>query len=126
MRFYVRRTSNGYGDGGPPPIPEAIPAKVPRWDVRTFKSPEEFDARFGQEPWLSRGTDHRVLRGPRGGSTGICRRMGDEDGWIVEIDSLAALLVLVDKYGDLVLTHVDNRGAPDDPYQLEVYDSWRE
>ncbi len=124
-RFYVRRTSD-YG-GGAQPIPGAIRTKVPVWDVRTFKSPEEHDARFPGTPWLSRGTEHAVIRGPRGGATGIRRRVEDSEGWSIELPDLEALIALVRNTGDIVVKSLDGRtNFPDEPIELEIYDTWRE
>jgi hypothetical protein len=121
MRFAVTRTSS-YLDDETPPCDGAAKGTLPRWDVRTFKSFEEHDAKL-TPPWLSRGTDHQVITGPRGGATGIKRRMEDGTAWFVDIDSLEALVAFHDKHGDLVLTEAfGNNGHP----CLEIYDDYRE
>jgi hypothetical protein len=77
----VRRTS----DRDERPCPEAVPGTIDRWDVRTFKSPEEHDTKLTRDtPWLKRGTDHQIIYGPRGGATGIKRKTGQEDTWFIE------------------------------------------
>ena len=127
MRFLVKRSSTRFDDEAP--CPEAERGTVAVWDVRTLKSPEEFDAKIGSqgwqhvEPWLSKGTDHQVVRGPRGGAQGIKRRLRDDPAWYVEIPDLAALLALRDCYGDLIVSWSDDDGEQD---SLEIYDGWRE
>ena len=100
--------------------------KAPSWDVRTFKSPEEHDARFPGDPWFSRGTQHEIVRGPRGESQGIRRRMEDQDGWAIDIDTLDDLWQLVRREGEIIIKGLDGRLVPDDQAALEIYDTWRE
>jgi hypothetical protein len=124
MKFVVSRTSQ-YGDDSRP-CPEATGELQPRWDVRTFKSPEEHDAKVGHlrsGTWASRGTEHQTVYGPRGGVAGIKRHLGDETVWSVEIPDLDALLSFAEQHGELVLTPWN----PDDRMPaLEIYDTYRE
>jgi hypothetical protein len=120
VRFEIRRTS----DRDSKPCPEAVPGKVDYWDIRTFKSPEEHDAKLTNDrPWHARGTDHQVVHGPRGGVQGIKRKLGQQDTWFIEFDDLAALVAFFEKYGDLVIT---TSWADKETPMVEIYDGWRE
>lgn len=121
VRFQVRRTSTSYDET--PPCVEAVKGTIPYWDVRTFKSPEEHDAKLGKPYWADVGTEHQLVYGPRGGVQGIKRRKGDHEAWFVEFDSLAGLMAFYEKYGDLVLTTSwEDKETP----MLEIYDDYRE
>lgn len=121
VRFEVRRTSL-YGDERP--CPEAILGSTQVWDVRTYKSPEEHDAKHGhREKWHERGTEHGLVYGPRGGVRGIKRRLADRPAWFVEIASLDALLAFYRRHGELVIGESwSNNGQP----AIEIYDGYRE
>ena len=116
MKFRVERTS--VWDDETQPCLEAVSEMIPRWDRRTFKSPEEHDAKLPHnEPWLSNGTEHRLVYGPRGGVIGIERRTGDVMVWFVTLDSLDDLIAFSDKYGALVVSAEPS---------IEIYDGYRE
>lgn len=117
MEFEVTRTSI---HDHARPCPEAEERMVEQWDERTFKSPEEHDARFPSNPWLSRGRDHQLVHGPRGGVVGIRRRVDDRKAWFVEIESIDGLLAFMDKHGAVVLSR-DGTWP-----ELEIYDDYRE
>jgi hypothetical protein len=125
MRFQVRRTSQFLADELPP-CEEAVKGTVPYWDHRTSKSPEEFDRQVGERTgdlWFSRGTEHGIVYGPRGGVHGIKRRLHDEDAWFVEFDSLEALIAFFEKHGNLVITTSwSDKTSP----MVEIYDDYRE
>jgi hypothetical protein len=126
MRFRVTRTSMRYGDDVKPPCDDAEPGPVERWDIRTFKSAEEFDSKFAGTrfgKWHDRGTDHQVIRGPRGEARGIKRRVDDEPGWFVELADLAALLAFHATHGELVIETDECYGSVP---TIEIYDGWRE
>jgi hypothetical protein len=121
MLFQVERTSRRLDDGKP--CPEAREDTIERWDRRTFKSPEEHDERFPHQPWYSKGTDHQIVYGPRGGAQGIKRRMEDARAWYVEIGSLEALMTFRAKHGEVILkTSDEDERTP----TLEIYDDYRE
>jgi len=125
VRFLVTRTSEW--DETVSPCPEAIPTQRRCWDHRTFKSPKEYDAKFGGErrgPWLSEGSEHRIDRGPRGGAQGISRMLRTEQAWAIDLPSLDDLLAFVNKYGEVV---IGNEWPEDgNPPTVEIYDGWRE
>ena len=126
MRFIVERTSVY---GGRKPCGEAVPGMVQSWDARTFKSPDEYDEKFGGAtgpmggPWLSKGTDHEIIRGPRGGATGIRRRLADKAAWFVDIESLEELVAFVNRHGDVV---IGEHWMGDPHLRIEIYDGYRE
>lgn len=120
MRFKVERTS--LWDDDKPPCEGATKGELDWWDCRTFKSPEEHDAKLN-ERWHDKGADHQLVYGPRGGVQGIKRNMGPRPAWFVEIASLEALMAFHEKHGDLVVTSaLGNPGTP----LLEIYDDYRE
>jgi len=85
--------------------------------MRTFKTPEDFAKRLGED-WYVKGQNHRKVRG------GIARDFPDE-AWFVEIDSLDALLRFHEKHGNLVLGGGWYDSAEKYP-QIEIYDGYRE
>ncbi len=122
MRFAVERVSEYRDDVAP--CSEALRDEIEVWDVRTFKSPEEHDEIIVNDaPWLSRGTDHGLVLGPRGGVQGIKRRMGTETAWFVEIEDLDALMVFYEEHGDLIIT--TNWNDHETP-TIDIYDDYRE
>lgn len=125
MRFAVKRTISSYDDDAGP-CPGAVKGTLPYWDCRTFKSPEEHDAKLKRrdgEGWFDRGTEHQITYGPRGGVHGIKRRTEDVTAWFIEIDSIEALMAFYEEHGDLVLTEsFGNNGQP----CIEIYDGYRE
>jgi hypothetical protein len=121
FRFGIVRTSTR-GSEDDKPCAEAVPGTIQTWDYRTFKSPEEHDAKLGQK-WHDRGTQHGFVYGPRGGVQGIKRRLEDRETWFVEFSTLAELMAFYEKYGDLVLSESwSDRQTP----RLEIYDDYRE
>jgi hypothetical protein len=122
-RFLIRRTSNGYSPTDDPPCEGCERGTYPYWDVRTFKSFEEHDAKLTRERFVDRGTEHQVVRGPRGGAVGIKRRLRDEDGWFREFTDLNDLLAFADEHGELVIGSA--LGNPS-VREIEIYDDYRE
>lgn len=108
MMFKITRTSM-YNESKPP-CEEAFQAVFPVYDQRTFKTFEEHDTRFPNSLWLSCGTEHKIE------PFGISRRMADQQGWAVNIDTLEQLRAFVSKYGQCIVG--------DD--EVEIYDGYRE
>lgn len=122
MRFAITRTSVYSDDASP--CPGAIKGTMPYWDARTFKSPEEHDAKLGAGGlWTDRGTEHQIVYGPRGGVQGIKRRLDDRTAWFLDFDSLEALMAFNAEYGDLIITGAF--GNYEHP-AIEIYDGYRE
>lgn len=122
MRFRVTRTSAKYD--GESPCHGATPGEVERWDIRTFKSAEQYDAKLGHEGrWTERGTDHQVIYGPGGETRGIKRKVDPEHGWFIDFDSLADLLAFHEEHGDLVIETDERSGSVP---TIQIYDEWRE
>lgn len=116
MKFTITRTST-YGNNKP--CEEAMPYEVTYVDMRAFKTPEEFDEKFGLRAgkWLETGTNHRKINGY------IARDIGTEKCWAIEINSLEDLMALCHKYGDLVIeTNMWDKETPN----IEIYDDYRE
>ena len=118
MIFQVVRTSN-WGDEKP--FEDCIPIKLTRVETRTFRTPEEFDNKFGDREgkWLDCGTNHRVdARGC------ITRDMGLEDVWGIEINSLEELINFKNAVGENLVIQtswIDNKTPC-----IEIYDDYRE
>lgn len=115
MKFVVRRTS--LWDDEVPPVKGAKLEDVLTVDARTFKSPEEHDARLG-EKWASRGLNHRKVKG------GIERDIPGK-AWTYEISSLEELLAFGKEHGDLIVKVEDSlygKGLG----CIEIYDTYRE
>lgn len=124
MQFIITRTSDCGLDPGPAPCEGCERGTYDYWDVRTFKSPEEYNAKLGsRELWHERGSDHQIVRGPRGGALGIKRNMGPRPAWFLDISSLDQLMDLYAKHGALVIkTAYRSDSLP----ELEIYDDYRE
>ena len=114
MRFFIRRTS-AYSAK---PVPEATEVNG-RFcvDRRAVDDPAKVAAYLGQSDWwYGKGTNHRVENGQ------ICRDMKYQAGpyWAVEIEDLNALLALVLREGEVIVSQTDGN------FELEIYDDWRE
>lgn len=123
MRFKIERTS--LWDDDVAPCPEATKGEVDRWDIRTFKSPEEHDAKLADRmgAWHDRGTDHTVITGPRGGAQGIKRKVESEAAWYVEIATLEDPWAFSEQHGELILKTARADGVTP---TIEIYDNYRE
>lgn len=114
MLFELRTTS------GKKPK-KCIPIQLTRVDVRSFKSPEEYNKRIGKVygKWESEGTNHRVL--PNGN---IARDIGVEDCYGIEINSLEELMRFKDEVNQEIIiseSYID-KITP----SIEIYDCYRE
>ncbi len=117
MKFTITRTSL-YGDECKP-CKEAMPYEVTNVEIRTLKTPEEFDKKFGliEGKWLDTGINHRIIDGC------IARDIGTRKCWSVDINSLEDLIAFKRKYGDLVIeTNLWDGKTP----HIEIYDDYRE
>ena len=121
MQFIVKRTSDWEQNN--PPCRGAVETLVQVWDFRTFKTPQEHDAKLCQghrpsQQWLEKGTEHGTYEG------GIKRRLDDKKGWVIEINSLEELIEFSKEYGELVVSNFTstNYEVP----TIEIYDDYRE
>ena len=118
MIFQVTRTS-GWDDKKP--WDSCIPIQLARVETRTFRTPEEFDMKFGKREgkWLENGTNHRFdARGY------ITRDRELVDKWGIEINSLEELMDFQEAVGEeLVLrtSWIDNKTPC-----IAIYDDYRE
>lgn len=118
MIFQVTRTS-GWDDKKP--WDGCIPIQLAMVETRTFRTPEEFDMKFGKREgkWLENGTNHRFdARGY------ITRDRELVDKWGIEINSLEELMDFQEAVGEeLVLrtSWIDNKTPC-----IEIYDDYRE
>jgi hypothetical protein len=117
MLFQVTRTSSWYDDK---PYDKCIPIKLTIVDRRTFKTPEEHDARCAEHSskWFDVGTNHRVENGF------IVRDLDTKDVWGIEINSLEELMAFQAEVGEELIigtSYTDNKFP-----LIEIYDSYRE
>lgn len=118
MIFQVTRTSNR---DNKKPFEDCIPIKLTRVETRTFRTPEEFDMKFGDREgkWLNRGTNHRVdARGY------ITRDMVFKDVWGIEISSLEELMDFQEAVGEELVLRTS--WIDDKTPCIEIYDDYRE
>lgn len=118
MIFQVVRTSQWNDEK---PFKDCIPIKLTRVETRSFRTPEEFDNKFGDREgkWLNRGINHRVNE--RGY---ITRDMVFEDVWGIEINSIEELIDLQEAVGEELILRtsmIDNKTPC-----IEIYDDYRE
>ena len=107
MEFKILRTSMFSEEK---PCEESFMGHYTPVDERTFKSPEEHDAKFRFDKWTSRGSNHRLT------NVGIARDMPQQKCWFVEIASIEDFVKMAKKYGELVF----------DGDEIEIYDTYRE
>ena len=104
------------------PCENAYAKVIPSWDKRTFKSPEEFDARaikckWFDGPWFDFGTEHGV------NEDGIYRRRGeDETVWYIQAESVEDLCR---EYGSLIVGYFSDP-LGNEYCLVEIYDIYRE
>ena len=110
MRFSLRGQHNYYDmpEGTDrPPIKGAVLGALDVWDFRTFKSPEEHDEKLcdradgflSSEPWLSEGTNHKIIVDHEGKPQGIGRIRRTVPAWFIEIKTLEELMTIVNEIG---------------------------
>ena len=118
MIFQVTRTSRR---DNKKPWAGCIRIQLARVETRTFRTPEEFDMKFGKREgkWIENGTNHRFdARGY------ITRDRELVDKWGIEINSLEELMDFQEAVGEeLVLrtSWIDNKTPC-----IEIYDDYRE
>jgi len=97
MQYTVSRA--GYNSTSEPPCNGAVRKMLPYYHERSCKSFEEFDKRFADREgtWLSKGTEHKLT------STGISRREGSQEEWVVNIRSLKQLQDFIVENGQIVM-----------------------
>jgi len=111
MDFICTRTS---GFEVQPHI-NATTKKFPRYEIRTCKSFQEFDNKFGgrEGTWLSKGTNHALCK------DGIIRETGTAELFILTINTVEELLEYVKD--ELLILKFTPQG-----YAIEIYDDYRE
>lgn len=122
MKFRITRTSNR-DDRADPNVPGAVPAEFTMIDRWEFASPDEMDPQR-REQWFGCGTNHRVENGQ------VARDGRVEQGWVIEVSSLEALLELVAEAAfdecwthQVVVTPAQGDTRPDLPC-LEIFDDY--
>jgi hypothetical protein len=119
VKFEVRRTSDHLTfDPGHPPCEAATRGSQADYDRRTFRSPAEYDAKFGGrgKNWIDKGAEHGNYDG------GIYRRLEDEPCWILRLATLDEFLAFVEQHGEVVVSPGFKNELP----LLEIYDDYRE
>ncbi len=121
MKFHIQRTGQ-FSDSTEPPHPKAVREDALRVDVRTLKTPEEYDRKLGRpgHMWHDKGANHRVT------SEGFIARDFPERVWTIEIGSLEDLLSFSRECRcELVVSSYNEDRIKGLPY-LEIYDGYRE
>jgi len=114
-QFIVTRTSIWSKDVQP--CNEAKQIEVVRVDRRSAGDPKEIPYYKGTSGWwYSRGSNHRVDQHGY-----ICRDMGTELIWVVQLDTLDDLLAFTARYGPCIV-----KENLDGNFELEIYDGYRE
>ena len=116
MRFKISRVSEWRSDVVP--CVEAKLEDCVMLDIRTLKSPEEYDSRFGNSgTWLSKGRNHCINK------DGFIQREFDSKDWFIYIDTLEELIKFKHKYGDIII-----RNSYSNPREKEIviYDDYIE
>lgn len=124
MKFLIRRTSNRFRfDPDKPPIKGCRAEKFTAVETYAFKSFDAYEV-VHRMPFTARGSNHRLILGPRGGKYGIARDFVDSKlGWFIDVDSLEELLALADCQGEVIIGRNDDN---EDIRQIEIYDGYRE
>jgi len=132
MKYIISKTSHTdedyakLSDGTPDwasdpiPHPDAKQELLENWDLRTCKTPEEFNKRLADlgGPWNQHGTGHTTWSG------GIKRRMADTPLWTIEIKDLIAF---TKANGRIVLSPPNtDRYGPNALFHIEIYNDYRE
>lgn len=112
MIFKVKRSSEWNEDIQP--IKESYKGKCFDTEVFLFPSFEAFEEKNNCS-FKAMGTNHRVLPNKK-----IARDF-EIDCYLIEINTLEEFMKLEDKYGSLIVMHL-NYNYP----VLEIYDTWRE
>lgn len=121
MKFKITKTSHHRNDDICP-YKGAVKEPCLSVDERTFKSPEEHDAKLcgpgsKTKPWLKEGLNHRKVPG------GIARDF-PTTAWFIEIENLEGLMKFASKVGNLVIDP-DCSWAKGFP-EIEIYNDYRE
>src|SRR3990167_4880580 len=100
MKFKIRRTSQWNDDV--PPLKAAKQEPCFRVDERTFKSPEEHDAKLcGPKsqalPWLEEGLAHRKTKV-------VIARDLPATMWTIEVGTIEDLMKLASKVGPIIVS----------------------
>ena len=115
MKYIVTRTSTC---GESKPCDEAVEETVTLIDERNIDDPMK--NKFIGKRWYTEEKyfNHRV-------ENGHIKRDFKEKRWTIEINSLEDLNKLEEKYGKLIITK-PIWTCYDIPYEIEIYDTWRE
>ena len=116
MKLIVTRTSDWLGK----PCDEAKRAKATYLSSLNAKSLKEARSFPWFEAWYNSTTNHRV--DPKQGIV-VGEWKEKQDVWVIEINSLDELLQFVQKYGRVV---IQDSQYKEYPYEIEIYDTWRE
>lgn len=108
MLFEISRTSSRC-DYTEQPCEGAVLSQRPRVDRRTVDDPKKL--RFGSDTWYQHGTNHRVEDGH------IVRDMEMVSIWVIDIQSLDALMTFIRECGDAIVLSETS---------IEIYDDRRE
>lgn len=115
MKFVVTRTSQ-HGTGKP--MSDVKRETFTSVDRRTVSTLEEVKSVWWGMDFLSRGSNHREENGF------VVRDCGTVGQWVIEVSSLDELLSLVDREGSVVIRR--EMDLKEQPFEIEIYDTYRE
>lgn len=114
MEFLVTRSSHWEEK----PCEEAVTKELVYVDRRTVKTLAEAKGKQWADHFFASGTNHREEIGM------VARDKEPRKEWVVNFDTLEALLKFSDKYGDIIISSGSNyKGIK---YEVEMKDDYRE
>lgn len=120
MIFKITRTSSS----SKKPVDEAVEKMIDLWEFRSC-SEEYYDAKYARRAgtWRSKGTDHYFDQK----NNCICRKIGYEQIWVIEVQTLQDLQVLVKQHdSELIIDFTKIIANPGYEGMIEIYDGCRE
>lgn len=116
MKFKVSRAS--VWDKSVKPCDKAKLEECVNLDVRTLKTPEEYDLKFKNgETWLSRGKNHCI------NEDGFIQREFTDKAWFVDINTLEELLEFLNENERIIL---NKKRWWSNKFEIMIYDDYVE
>lgn len=121
MEFEISRASTWYNVK---PCEEAYKKQIIRMDERTFETFDEHDECLPRnKKWLEEGFNHKIMPANKKFDHQHIYREFNDEIWCIKINSLEELLVLQDKYGDIILS---TSSINNNIRELKIYDDYIE
>jgi hypothetical protein len=101
MKFIVRRASLIDIDETQKPCDGAKKELIEKWETYFF-SEEFYNKKDKNDLWRNTGKDHATIKNDE--ISGITRRIGNIEKWVIEIKDLEELVLFIDKNGRIILS----------------------